>query len=75
MVSQAQRSFCDKPTGGWSDKRTGRVYGFQSDAQREIQAAALDFIAKVERGEVRSRRSYAAFRAALDGGRQDDDGR
>ena len=24
-----------KPTGGWRDKRTGRVYGFQSDAQRE----------------------------------------
>src|SRR6476620_4660550 len=28
----------------------------------------------VERGEVRSRRSYAAFKAALDEGRQDDDG-
>jgi len=42
---------------------------------RSRRQAALDFIAKVERGEVGSRRSYTAFRAALDGGRQDDDGR
>ena len=32
--------------------------------------AVLDFIARVDRGEVRSRRSYAAFRVALvNGGR------
>jgi len=29
------KTFTMKPTGGWRDKRTGRVYGFQSDAQRE----------------------------------------
>jgi hypothetical protein len=33
-------------------------------SQLALEAAALDFIAKVERGVVRSRRSYAAFRAA-----------
>lgn len=30
-----------------------------------FKAAAIDFIAKVDRGEARSRRSYAAFKAAL----------
>jgi hypothetical protein len=34
----------------------------------------VDFVAKLERDEVRSRRSYAAFMTALGGGRQDDDG-
>ena len=42
--------------------------------EQALEAAALAFIAKVERGEVRSRSSYAAFKAALDEGRQDDDG-
>lgn len=30
-----------------------------------LEAAALDFIAKVDRGEARSKHSYAAFKAAL----------
>ena len=45
-----------------------------SEALRLWEEAEPDFIARVERGEVRSRRSYAAFRGALGGGRQDDDG-
>jgi hypothetical protein len=30
-----------------------------------LEAAALEFIAKCDRGEARSKRSYAAFKAAL----------
>ena len=30
-----------------------------------LEAAARDFIAKVDRGEAQSKRSYAAFKAAL----------
>lgn len=32
---------------------------------QKLRAAAEEFIAKVERGEARSRRSYAAFKEAL----------
>jgi hypothetical protein len=37
----------------------------QSPREAALEAAALDFIAKVDRGEARSERSYAAFKAAL----------
>jgi hypothetical protein len=40
----------------------------QSSRERALEAAALDFIAKVERGEARSTKSYSAFKAALDTG-------
>ena len=34
-------------------------------AAPDLLAAALDFVAKVERGEAKSTRSYAAFKAAI----------
>jgi hypothetical protein len=36
-----------------------------SDREKKLEAAALDFIAKVDRGEARSKESYAAFKDAL----------
>lgn len=34
--------------------------------ERAVIAAAREFVAKVERGEAKSVKSYAAFKAALD---------
>ena len=51
-------------------ERLARLLAKSKAREQALEAAALAFIAKVERGEVRSRRSYAAFRAALDGARQ-----
>jgi predicted DNA-binding transcriptional regulator YafY len=36
-----------------------------TERETALEAAALDFIAKVDRGEARSKHSYAAFKAAL----------
>lgn len=36
------------------------------DAAPELLAAAKEFVRKVESGEARSKRSYAAFKAAID---------
>jgi hypothetical protein len=55
-------------------ERLARVLAESKAREQALEAAATDFVAKVERGEVRSRSSYAAFKAALDEGRQDDDG-
>jgi hypothetical protein len=55
-------------------ERLARLLAESKARELALEAAALAFIAKVERGEVRSRSSYAAFKAALDEGRQDDDG-
>ena len=55
-------------------ERLARLLAEGKAREQALEAAALAFIAKVERGEVRSRSSYAAFKAALGEGRQDDDG-
>ena len=54
-------------------ERLARLLAESKARELALEAAALAFIAKVERGEVRPL-SYAAFKAALDEGRQDDDG-
>jgi hypothetical protein len=51
-----------------------RKYSLRADVFRSSHPIADEVGTKVERGEVRSRRGYAAFRAALGRGRQDDDG-
>lgn len=59
------------PTGGemtgYLDGRTPARSSAGIATQREaaLEKAALDFIAKVDRGEARSKRSYDAFKAAL----------
>lgn len=42
----------------------------QSARERALERAARDFITKVDRGEVRSVKSYAALKAALEVGNE-----
>ena len=49
-----------------SDVRGGRAScEVRSARETALESAALDFIGKVDRGEARSSKSYAAFKAAL----------
>lgn len=65
FVSQGARPTDKPPAGESANGATLRAAARYIMALEEVLEVAVDFVAKVERGEARSKRSYAMFVNAI----------